>query len=73
MTRELFNKTAAAKFAALLGFSVEAGLMNCTEGIFVSLIAEGNKVAEMAKLPNLDGDVDYDAELDETFAYVKLS
>lgn len=72
-TREQFNKVAALRFSALLGFAVECGLMNCTEGLFVSLIAEGNKTAEMAKLQNLDGEVDYDAELDETFAYVKLS
>lgn len=73
MTRETFNKIAADKFSAMVGFPLEAGMMNCKEGIFVSLIAEGNKVKELAVLPNLDGDIDYDAELDETFAYVKLS
>lgn len=73
MTRTDFNKIAAARFSAMVGFPLEAGMMNCTEGIFVSLIAEGNKVKEMSILPNLDGDIDYDAELDETFAYVKLS
>lgn len=73
MTRSDFNKIAAAKFSSMVGFSLEAGLMNCTEGIFVSLIAEGNKVKEMSILPNIDGEIDYDAELDETFAYVKLS
>lgn len=72
-TRAQFNKLAALRFSALLGFAVECGLMNCSDGIFVSLIAEGNKTAQMAKLQNLSGDVDYDAELDETFAYVKLS
>lgn len=73
MTRETFNKIAAEKFSAIVGFSLDAGLMNCKEGTFVSLIAEGNKVKELAVLPNLDGDIDYDEELDETFAYVKLS
>lgn len=73
MTREIFNKIAETKFSAMLGFEVECGMMNCTEGIFVSLIAEGNKVKEMDILPNLNGDIDYDEELNETFAYVKLS
>lgn len=73
MTREMFNKVAEARFSAIVGFSVECGMMNCTEGIFVSVIAEGNKVKELAVLPNIDGTIDYDAELDETFAYVKLS
>ncbi len=73
MTRTDFNKIAAAKFSAMVGFNLEAGLMNCTEGLFVSLIAEGNKVKELSVLPSLDGDIDYDAELDAPFAYVKLS
>lgn len=73
MTREMFNKVAEARFSAIVGFSVECGMMNCTEGLFVSVIAEGNKVKELAVLPNIDGTIDYDAELDETFAYVKLS
>lgn len=73
MTREMFNEIAETRFSAMLGFKVECGMMNCKEGIFVSLIAEGNKVKEMAILPNLDGEIDYDEELNETFAYVKLS
>lgn len=73
MTRTEFNKIAAARFSAMVGFSLEAGLMDCKEGFFVSLIAEGNKAKEMAILPNLFGEIDYDEELDETFAYVKLS
>lgn len=73
MTREQFNKVAEQQFSAMLGFKVECGLMNCKEGFFVSLIAEGNKANEMKSLPNLDGDVDYDEELNETFAYVKLN
>lgn len=73
MTREMFNKIAETRFGAMLGFKVECGMVKCTEGIFVSLIAEGNKVKEMATLPNLDGGIDYDEELNETFVYVKLS
>lgn len=57
----------------MLGFQVECGMMNCKEGIFVSIIAEGNKTNEMRNLPNLNGDVDFDEELNETFAYVKLN
>lgn len=71
--RKQFNNQAAMRFSAMLGFSVECGVMFCTEGIFVSVIAEGNKTSEMKVLPNLNGEIDYDAELDETFAYVKLS
>ena len=73
MTREVFNQVAKMKFTAMLGFDVECGMVTAKEGVFVSLIAEGNKSAEMAKLPNLDGDVDFDEELNETFAYVKLN
>lgn len=73
MTREMFNKIAATRFGAMVGIPVECGMMNCKEGIFVSVIAEGNKIKELSKLPNLDGEIDYDEELDETFAYVKLS
>ena len=73
MTREMFNKIASAKFSAMVGFHLDAGMINAKEGIFVSLIAEGNKVKEMAVLPNLDGEIDYDEELNETFAYVKLA
>lgn len=72
MTRKEFNKIAAVRFSAMVGFSLDAGLMNCTEGIFVSLIAEGNKAREMSKIPNVQ-DIEFDAELGETFGYVKLS
>lgn len=74
MTREDFTKIAKAQFSAILGFDIEdCGLVNATEGLFVSLIAEGNRTKEMSKLPNLYGDVDFDEELNETFAYVKLN
>lgn len=73
MTREVFNKLAETRFSAMLGFNVECGMMNCKEGIFVSIIAEGNRKNEMAKLPNLNGEIDFDEELNETFAYVKLN
>lgn len=72
MTRTEFNKIAAAKFSAMVGFSLDAGLMNCTEGMFVSLIAEGDKTKEMSKIPNIQ-DIEFDTELGETFGYVKLS
>lgn len=73
MTREMFNKVAEARFSAIVGFNVECSMMNCSDGIFVSVIAEGHKVNELSVLPNIDGTIDYDAELDETFAFVKLS
>ena len=72
MTRGMFNKIASAKFSAMVGFHLDTVMINAKEGIFVSLIAEGNKVKEMAVLPNLDGEIDYDEELNKTFAYVKL-
>lgn len=72
MTRTEFNKIAAARFSAMAGITLEAGMINAKEGIFVSLIAEGNESARLSKLPNVQG-IEYDAELDETFAYVKLS
>ena len=71
MTRETFNKVAAARFSAMVGFSLEAGLMNCKEGIYVSLIAEGDKAAALAIIPHIEG-IEYDEELGETFGYVKL-
>lgn len=73
MTREVFNQVAKMKFTAMLGFNVECGLVHAKEGTFVSLIAEGNKSEEMKSLPNLEGEIDFDEELNETFAYVKLN
>jgi hypothetical protein len=68
----MFNKIAKARFEAILGISVECSLITAKEGFFVSVIAEGNKKNELSVLPNLDGEIDYDEELNETFAYVKL-
>ena len=73
MTREVFNQVAKMKFSAMLGFNVECGMVNAKEGIFVSIIAEGNKSAEMRDLPNLESEIEFDEELNETFAYVKLN
>ena len=73
MNRQMFNKIAKARFEAIVGISVECSLINAKEGIFVSVIAEGNRKNELSVLPNLDGDIDFDEELNETFACVKLS
>jgi hypothetical protein len=73
MTRSDFNRIAKARFEALLGITLECSMTTAKEGIFVTLIAEGNRSKELATLPNLDGEVDYDEGLNETFAYVKLS
>ena len=73
MTRADFNKTASAEFGRIAGIPVECSLINCKEGTFVSVIAEGNKTSELSKLPNIDGEINFDEELNETFAYVKLS
>lgn len=73
MTREVFNQVAKMKFTEMLGFNVDCGMVNAKEGIFVSIIAVGNKSAEMSNLPNLDGEIEFDEELNETFAYVKLN
>ena len=73
MTREVFNKLAETRFSAMLGFKVDCGMVNAKEGLFVSIIAEGNRTKEMATLPNIEGEIDFDAELNETFAYVKLN
>ena len=73
MTREMFNEIAKAKFEAIVGIEIECSLLTAKEGIFVTIIAEGNKKNELSALPNLDGGIDYDEELNETFAYVKLS
>ena len=73
MTREMFNKIAKNQFEAIVGIEIECSLLTAKEGIFVTVIAEGNKKNELSALPNLDGEIDYDEELNETFAYVKLS
>lgn len=72
MKRELFNKIAKSRFEAIVGINIECSLIIAKEGFFVTVIAEGNKKEELSKLPNLDGEIDYDEELNETFAYVKL-
>ena len=73
MTREMFNKIAKARFQAIVGIEIECSLLTAKEGIFVTIIAEGNKKNELPVLPNLDGAIEFDADLNETFAYVKLS
>ena len=73
MTRQIFNQIAKARFEGIVGIPVEVTLINAKEGIFVSVIAEGNRTNELSVLPNLDGEIEFDEELNETFAYVKLS
>lgn len=73
MTRQIFNKIAKARFEGIVGIPVEVSLINAKEGIFVSVIAEGNRINELSVLPNLDGEIEFDEELNETFAYVQLS
>ena len=73
MTRQIFNQIAKARFEGIVGIPVECSLINAKEGIFVSVIAEGNRINELSVLPNLDGEIEFDEDLNEIFAYVKLS
>lgn len=73
MTRQIFNQIAKARFEGIVGIPVEVSLINAKEGIFVSVIAEGNRINELSVLPNLNGEIEFDEELNETFAYVQLS
>lgn len=69
MTREAFNKIASANISKILGFGVDCALVNTKNGAFISVIASGNREKEISKLPNVEN-VEFDEELNETFAYL---